>query len=151
MSLLLVIIMVQLLKVFKFWLSSSKNCFSCFNENPLKRMKNGFYFILKALLILKIFKFWCWLFDHVKITAWLEREGHFKNLWHHILVNSCITNVVQYLTKQRKPNNRETNCRTFVFFKKALYEVKVSSLHLSLNMFYYSSTWHSRKKSCDKL
>ena len=29
----------------------------CFVENPLKVMKNTFYFILKALFLLKIFKF----------------------------------------------------------------------------------------------
>ena len=34
-----------------------KNCFIWFNESPLK-MKNAFCFILKALFILKIFKFW---------------------------------------------------------------------------------------------
>ena len=28
-----------------------------FVENPLKMMKNAFYFILKAILVLKIFKF----------------------------------------------------------------------------------------------
>ena len=33
-----------------------KICFICFNENPLKRMKNAFYLILEALLFLKIFK-----------------------------------------------------------------------------------------------
>ena len=31
--------------------------FICFNENPLKIMKNAFYFILKALFVLKIFEF----------------------------------------------------------------------------------------------
>ena len=34
-----------------------KEFFICFNESPLKIMKNTFYFILKALLVLKIFKF----------------------------------------------------------------------------------------------
>ena len=29
----------------------------CFNERPSKMMKNAFYFILKALFVLKIFKF----------------------------------------------------------------------------------------------
>ena len=43
-----------------------KNSFICFNESPLKVMKNAFYFILKALLVLKIFKFLYWLFGHVK-------------------------------------------------------------------------------------
>ena len=34
-----------------------KICFICFNESPLKMMKNALYFILKALSVLKIFKF----------------------------------------------------------------------------------------------
>ena len=41
--------------------SSKKNCFICFNESPLKKMENTFYFILKALFFLKIFKFLSWL------------------------------------------------------------------------------------------
>ena len=36
---------------------SKKFIFICFNESPLKMMKNAFYFILKALLVLRIFKF----------------------------------------------------------------------------------------------
>ena len=43
-----------------------KNCFICFSESLLKMMKNAFYFIWKTLLALKIFRFLCWLFDHVK-------------------------------------------------------------------------------------
>ena len=34
-------------------------------ESPLKMMKNAFYFSLKALFILKIFKFLSSLFTHV--------------------------------------------------------------------------------------
>ena len=34
-----------------------KNCIICFIESPLKMMKNAFYFILKALFVLNIFKF----------------------------------------------------------------------------------------------
>ena len=33
--------------------------FICFNESPLKMMKNAVYFMLKALFILKILKFLC--------------------------------------------------------------------------------------------
>ena len=33
-------------------------------ESPLKIMKNVFYFALKALFVLKIFKFLFWLFGH---------------------------------------------------------------------------------------
>ena len=34
---------------------------------------NASYFILKALFVLKIFKFLCRLFSHVEKTAWLEK------------------------------------------------------------------------------
>ena len=33
-----------------------KNCVIYFIESPLKMMKNAFYFILKALFVLKIFE-----------------------------------------------------------------------------------------------
>ena len=36
---------------------SKKTCFTCFIESTLKLMKNPFYFILKTLFVLKIFKF----------------------------------------------------------------------------------------------
>ena len=36
---------------------SKKIIFICFNESPLKIVKNAFYFILKALFVIKIFKF----------------------------------------------------------------------------------------------
>ena len=35
-------------------------------ESPLKKMKNAFHFTLKALFVLKIFKFLFWLFGHVE-------------------------------------------------------------------------------------
>ena len=42
----------------KFGLSPSKKfCVNCFIESPLKMIKNTFHFILKALFVLKIFKF----------------------------------------------------------------------------------------------
>ena len=43
----------------------SKNCVICFIENDDQMMKNVLYFILKALFILKLFKFLSWLFGHV--------------------------------------------------------------------------------------
>ena len=52
---------------------SKKVSVICFIENPLKMMKDAFYFIVKALFILKIFKFSSWLFGHVEKPAWLER------------------------------------------------------------------------------
>ena len=42
--------------IIKVRLSPSKNvCSICLIESPLKVMKNAFYFILKALFVLKIF------------------------------------------------------------------------------------------------
>ena len=49
--------------------------FICFNDSPSKMMNNAFYIILKALFVLKIFKFLSWLFGHVEKTTWWERLG----------------------------------------------------------------------------
>ena len=43
--------------IFKVGISFLKCIFVCFNENSLKMMKSAFYFILKALFVLKIFTF----------------------------------------------------------------------------------------------
>ena len=42
-------------------------------ESSVKKIKNAFYFTLKALFVLKIFKFLAWLFGHVKKPVCLER------------------------------------------------------------------------------
>ena len=42
-------------------------------ESPLQMMKNAFYFTLKALFVLNVFKFLSWLFAHVEKMHWLER------------------------------------------------------------------------------
>ena len=63
-----------LLHKLKVGLSSSKKiCVICLIESPLKMMKNAFYFTLKALFVLKIFKFLSQLFGHAEKTACLER------------------------------------------------------------------------------
>ena len=54
-------------------LFSIKYCFICPQWKPSKMIKKAFYFILKALLVLKIFKYLSWLFGHLEKTAWLER------------------------------------------------------------------------------
>ena len=46
-----------------------KFLFICFNESPLKMMKNAFYFILKAPFVFKIFKVLSWHFGHVEEMA----------------------------------------------------------------------------------
>ena len=47
-------------------------CVACLIESHLKVMKSAFYLILKALFVLKIFKFLSRLFSHVGKTAWVE-------------------------------------------------------------------------------
>ena len=50
-------------------------------------MKNAFYYSLKALFVLKTFKFLSRVFGHVEKTARLERQGQFQNPWRHNLAN----------------------------------------------------------------
>ena len=56
----------------------------CFNDSTSKMMKNTSYFILKALFVLKIFKFLSCISGHVEKTAWLT--------------NNYNTYIAQYLT-----------------------------------------------------
>ena len=67
-------------------------------ESPLKVMKNVFYFISKALIVLKVFKFLSWLFGHVSKPLDLKDKINFKfydvTAW---LANNCNTYIVQYL------------------------------------------------------
>ena len=64
---------VNLLKALKSDCHLSKKLCYLLIERLLKVMRNTFYFTLKALFVLKIFKFLSWLFGHVGKTAWLER------------------------------------------------------------------------------
>ena len=41
-------------------------------EAPFKMMKNAFYFVLKALFAVKLFKYLSELFGHIEKTAWLK-------------------------------------------------------------------------------
>ena len=55
----------------KVWLLPSKKVgFMCFNESPLKNMKNIFYFTLEAFSVIKIFKFLFRFFWSCRKTAW---------------------------------------------------------------------------------
>ena len=61
--------------------------------------KNAFYFILKALFVLKTLKFLSWLFKYVEKTAYLEKKVNFEiydvTAW---LTKNYKTNIGQYLT-----------------------------------------------------
>ena len=63
-------------------------------------MKNAFYFTLKALSVLKIFKFLSWRFGHVSKRL---DEKHKVNLEFYDVTawsaNNCNTYITQYLEK----------------------------------------------------
>ena len=63
-------------------------------------MKNAFYFTLKALFVLKIFKFLSWLFGHVEKRLdqkdKVDFEIHDVTIW---LTSNLNTHIAQYLTK----------------------------------------------------
>ena len=75
----------------------------CFIESLLKMITNIFYFILKALFVLKIFKFLPWLFGCVGKTAWLERQGWLQNPWRCSLVNKHLQYTYSPIFQKVKP------------------------------------------------
>ena len=85
-------------------------------ENLLKLIKNYFCFTLKALFVLKIFKFLSGLFGHVEKTARLER---LRNLWHHNMVNKQLQYTYISRTKRNQTMKFDQNItwKTFLFLK----------------------------------
>ena len=108
-------------------------------------MKNAFYFILKVLFVLKIFKFLFWLFGQVEKTAFQKDEVNFKiydvKIWlrknynTHIALMSRSENnqtmkfgkIIEckkkniFLQNSCRKWGRETSPRPlFVFFKNTL-------------------------------
>ena len=69
-------------------------------ENPLKVIKNAFYFTSKAFFVLKVFRFLTWLFGHVSKQLDKKDKVNFKlyevTVW---LTNNRNTDIVQYFKK----------------------------------------------------
>ena len=69
-------------------------------------MKNAFYFNIKALFVLKLFKFLSWLFGHVEKRLDLKDKVNFEihdvTAW---LKNNCNTHIAQYLKKKKQSDN----------------------------------------------
>ena len=131
-----------------------KNCVICFNEIPLKVMKNAFYFTLALFLFSRYINFCLDFLVMQKKRLDSKVKVNFKIFdvinW---LTNKCNTHIVQYLTRQRQPDSemRSVNriyqekyfsskimekmsqgdsLQASLFFGKALNEVKASGLHL---------------------
>ena len=62
-------------------------------------MKYAFYYILKGLFVLKIFKFLSWLFGHGEKRLYQKDKVNFKiydvTAW---LTNNYNTHIAQYIT-----------------------------------------------------
>ena len=75
-------------------------------KSPLKVMKNVFYFTLKTLFLLEIFKFLSWLFDLVAKRLDKKDKVNFKfynvTAW---LTNSYNTYISQYFKRQRQSDH----------------------------------------------
>ena len=69
-------------------------------------MKNAFYFTLKVLSILKIFKFLPQQFSHVEKWLGQKDKVNFKiydiTTWE---TNNCNTHITQYLKKEKQSDN----------------------------------------------
>ena len=66
--------------------------------NPLKMMKNAFNFTLKALFVLKIFRFLSRLFG--QLPKQLDKKGKINFKFYDVtawLTNNCNTHIAQYL------------------------------------------------------
>ena len=92
-------------------------------------MKNTFYFILKALFVLKIFIFLFWLFDHVGKQLDEEANINFKNIQ-----KSC----------NEEEWGGETSYRTLFVFFKMLY-TRLRQVISTLVCIYFGGTWLGHK------
>ena len=119
-------------------------CFTCFDESPLKIMKNAFYFILKALFSLKLFRFLSWILGHIKenglirnirlISEFMTSQTGQQTIAIHILLSISrskgnqtmkpgqlieYNKIIIVLQKSCRKWGRETSSRPlFVFLKK---------------------------------
>ena len=126
-----------------------KKFFFCFNESSIQIMNIAFYFTLKALFILKIFSFCSEFFGYV--WKWLDKKAKVNFKIYHITnwnTNNYNEHITRYLKnkdnhkmkfgmaiKYKMRNIFLKSCRKwdsetisdhFLFFRKALHEVKAS-------------------------
>ena len=79
------LIQLELLNFYEFkveFLPSGTAAFIFFNESSLKIMKDPFYFMLKALSVLEIFKFLSWLFNYLE--KWLVKKAEVNFTTHDV-------------------------------------------------------------------
>ena len=70
-------------------------------------MKNAFCFTLKALPIVKIFKFLSWFLDHVeKRDNWKDMVNFKIYVVTTCYTNNCNAHIAQYLKKEKHSSNK---------------------------------------------
>ena len=138
--------------------TSKKVCVICFIENPFKMMKMAFYFMLKAIFVLKIFHFMSFwscrrngLIKQIRLISKFmtcnlvskQLQQAYCPISHEVkatrsmklgqLTENNKTNI--FLQKLYRKCARETSSRPLFIFKKAYYKVKASGLQLIFNIF----------------
>ena len=144
-------------------------------KNPLKRIKNAFHFILKALFVLKILLSFYHEFLVIRknglirktrlISKLMTSQPGQRTIEIHILSNiswsksnqTMKLGLIEYnkrsifLQKLCRKWGRETSSRPLLIFLKCLIWGKSCALQLSFNIFRKPSTWHTVKTNCIKL
>ena len=83
-----------------------KNCFICFNESPLKMMKDTFYFISKPLLVLVfVLSFWPCRKNAViamirLISKPMTSQSRYQTITKHIFPTACHCHVTYELQSE---------------------------------------------------
>ena len=104
-------------------------------ESLLKTMKNTFYFMLKALFILKIFTILFWLFGHVgkRVDEKVKVDLKLYDIidWR---TSQCNTHSDQYFRKQKQPHSeiRIVNRKHDKYLKKHLFKYIFVNSYLNI-------------------
>ena len=98
--------------------------------NPLKKMKNAFYFMLKALFVLDIFKFLSWVFYYVE--KWLYRKAPANiRLDEDVLKTNIFSLIIRlHKTSSRRLQNVLVKTNIFLLSIRLQDVYKTSSKHL---------------------
>ena len=134
--------------------SFRKICGICVIESPLKMMKNVFYFIVKALFVLKIFNFFSRHFGHIgKKTDLIRKIRLFSKF---MTSQPCLQAIAIYMLpniSQSKGNETgkfgqliEHNLRN-IFLQKLCEKWGKKTSSRPLFIFVNSLKWNKRKWS----
>ena len=123
-------------------LSSLRQCLA--TESPLKIIKSAFYFTLKALLILNIFKFLSWIFGHIIKQLDSKDKVNFKIYVATWLRNNVNTHINQYLNNEAMKFGQFIECVTRkIFLEKVPLRHSLHDFIKNKFLLLYSITWPS--------